>query len=529
MDDFPLAATRRSNPYTYYRVPHITDFAPQIGQEYFLQQLLDQGTGPIHSDAHGGNLLKPSPELTAIAAVKAAATAAKAIEDRYLRDSPLDDQYDSDLLPQLGITPDLYIIDFGLVSVVPEQDKPILVTAIVHMANRDWQAVTEDFVGLGFLPHDVDRGLVTPVLERILAPYVLAGGGAKAFIGEGVFSPSFQDLAKDLSRAAVEIPFSIPPQWSIIGRGLAILEGLALRGDENYKIVLSAYPFVTRKLLKESGSDDSFRSALNAILYPISEDGVKQTRPSPRRVVSLINSALGRAAVSSDSSIMIDLDSVPDEEDAASLTESIAFLGSDKAGAIRSMLVDELCTGVDLVLRSTSRRVAANVVAATSIPVPFLPTIPFLPRPRIPVFNPAALIPEGTRDAALDRLAPPLTRDEDIYAGDLLELSKSLLGIDLRDIVSGSFASPQNVAQVIGPALSGLIRRDSSSMSEGGFDGSGQELLDLLLMPSRISSTFSDPSFSSKAEARIALQSIINEVFDKLLQLQWQRFGMSQQ
>jgi aarF domain-containing kinase len=416
------------------------------------------------------------------------------------------------------------LLDFGLVADIPSQDKPILLTAIVHMANRDWQAVTEDFVGLGFLPGDVDRGIVNPVLERILAPYVLSGGGAKAFIGEGVFSPSFQNLAKDLSRAAIEIPFSIPPQWSVIGRALAILEGLALKGDENYKMVLAAYPFVTRKLLKEGGGNASFRAALNAILYPPSENGVKQARPSPRRVVALINSALGRVAASSESAVLLDLDAVPDGDDAASLTESIAFLGSDKAGAIRDVLVDELSTCADLVLRSTSRRIATIVAATTSIPIPFFPSIPFMPRPRLPFFNPLSLIPDGTRDAALDRVSPPLTQDEEIYVGDILELSNALLGVDIRDVLAGSLASPQQALSLVGPVLSGFVRRDASSFRDGSPDGSGKELLELILtQPRNVSS--SSPRRSIEADARAALESIGKDVVDKLLRLQGERLG----
>jgi predicted unusual protein kinase regulating ubiquinone biosynthesis (AarF/ABC1/UbiB family) len=113
-----------------------------------------------------------------------------------------------DLLHELKVQPDLFLLDFGLTAAVPEDDKPKLVVAIVHMANKDWAAVTDDFVALRFLPDDIDRRSVTPLLERVLSPYVLNGGGAKGYLKEGVFSPSFQNLMRDLSAAAVDIPFS---------------------------------------------------------------------------------------------------------------------------------------------------------------------------------------------------------------------------------------------------------------------------------------------------------------------------------
>lgn len=56
-------------------------------------------------------------------------------------------------------------------------------------ANRDWDSLIDDFVALGFLPAGCDRGLIIPVMERVLGPY-LRGGGAKAF--------NFQALSTDL-------------------------------------------------------------------------------------------------------------------------------------------------------------------------------------------------------------------------------------------------------------------------------------------------------------------------------------------
>ena len=55
-----------------------------------------------------------------------------------------------------------------------------MVSATIHLANRDWASLVDDFVALDFLPADCDRGVIIPVMDRVLSPY-LAGGGAKAF------------------------------------------------------------------------------------------------------------------------------------------------------------------------------------------------------------------------------------------------------------------------------------------------------------------------------------------------------------
>eukprot|EP00955_Chlamydomonas_euryale_P017467 186759-Chlamydomonas_euryale.AAC.1 len=47
-----------------------------------------------------------------------------------------------------------------------------MVSATIHLANRDWDALIGDFVSLGFLPSDCDRVRIVPVMERVLGPYL---------------------------------------------------------------------------------------------------------------------------------------------------------------------------------------------------------------------------------------------------------------------------------------------------------------------------------------------------------------------
>lgn len=142
----------------------LTTLAPEeirslarVGQEAFLVQLLEVGF--FHGDPHPGNLLK----------VTEGEHAGK-----------------------------LALLDFGLVAEIPARDREAMVAATIHLANKNWGAVVEDFVKLGFLPEDADRRVIIPVMDRVLSPY-LKGGGAKAF--------NFQMLSQDLLAATLEIPF----------------------------------------------------------------------------------------------------------------------------------------------------------------------------------------------------------------------------------------------------------------------------------------------------------------------------------
>jgi aarF domain-containing kinase len=74
----------------------------------------------------------------------------------------------------------LALLDFGLVAEIPAADREAMVSATIHLGNRDWDGLIDDFIRLNFLPQKCNRGVIIPVMERVLGPY-LRGGGAKAF------------------------------------------------------------------------------------------------------------------------------------------------------------------------------------------------------------------------------------------------------------------------------------------------------------------------------------------------------------
>jgi hypothetical protein len=51
-------------------------------------------------------------------------------------------------------------------------------------------------------------------MRRVIGPYVFEGGGAKSL------NKNFQSLARDLTQATLEIPFSIPPYFALVARAL---------------------------------------------------------------------------------------------------------------------------------------------------------------------------------------------------------------------------------------------------------------------------------------------------------------------
>ena len=101
------------------------------------------------------------------------------------------------------------ILDFGLMVEVPEKYRLQMISAIIHLSNKNFNDLATDFIKLGFLPEDVDKARVVPVIDNILSPYITRGGGAKAF--KGVEDYSFSKVTREVLKARLELPFSIPP------------------------------------------------------------------------------------------------------------------------------------------------------------------------------------------------------------------------------------------------------------------------------------------------------------------------------
>ena len=136
-----------------------------------------------------------------------------------------------------------------------------MVSAIIHLANRDYKSLVDDFIDLEILPSNCDRALVEPLMDKALTPYVKGGGAVKyeeeikkIYGMDGSISATaggFSAMTSDAITVLNDIPFSIPPYFALLGRAIITLEGIALTGDPSYGIIMEAYPFVARKLLSE--------------------------------------------------------------------------------------------------------------------------------------------------------------------------------------------------------------------------------------------------------------------------------------
>lgn len=141
----------------------------------------------------------------------------------------------------LFATPDgrMAYIDFGMTDQLDQLTKETLVDSVVHLINRDYADLANDFVKLGFLTPDVDVRPIVPALEAVFADA----------IGASVGDFNFKSITDKFSEVMYEYPFRVPAKFALIIRSLVTQEGLALSLDPNFKIVEIAYPYVARRLL----------------------------------------------------------------------------------------------------------------------------------------------------------------------------------------------------------------------------------------------------------------------------------------
>jgi len=146
-------------------------------------------------------------------------------------------------------------IDFGMMDQLETDTKETIASSIVQLINRDYQALADDFVKLGFLAPQTNISPIVPALEKVLG----------TAISQSVREFNFKTITDEFSALMYDYPFRVPAKFALIIRSLVTQEGLALSLDPNFKIVEVAYPYVARRLL--TGESPQLRRQLLNVLF----------------------------------------------------------------------------------------------------------------------------------------------------------------------------------------------------------------------------------------------------------------------
>ncbi|MBD2578519.1 AarF/ABC1/UbiB kinase family protein [Oscillatoria sp. FACHB-1406] len=261
----------------------------EVGVECSLRQLLEHGF--FHADPHPGNLLA---------------------------------------------TPDgkLAYLDFGMMSCIKPYQRYGLIEAVVHLVNRDFEALAEDYVKLEFLTPDTDLTPIIPAVSKVF-------GNA---LGASVAELNFKSITDQMSEMMYEFPFRVPAYYALIIRSLVTLEGIAIGVDPNFKVLSKAYPYVAKRLLTDPSEE--LRSSLRDLLFK--EGSFRWNR---------LENLLRNARDSQD----YDIDKV--------LHQAIEFLFSERGDFIREKLADELVKGIDMMGQQAFTNVTSMLREQVGMPV----------------------------------------------------------------------------------------------------------------------------------------------------------------
>ncbi len=241
----------------------------EIGVQCSLEQLLEHGF--FHADPHPGNLL--------------------ALKDGRL-----------------------CYLDFGMMSEVTRQSRSGLIQAVVHLVNKNFDKLSQDFVKLGFLSEEVNLEPIVPAFQDVFINAVELG----------VSKMDFKSVTDDMSGVMYKFPFKLPPYYALIIRSLLTLEGIALSVDPNFKILGAAYPYFARRLMEDP--DPQLRESLKEMLFDNQQ--FKWDR---------LEDLLSNAAKQTN----LNLEKL--------LDEVINLLFSPKGGFLRNEIINSLTNQIDLV------------------------------------------------------------------------------------------------------------------------------------------------------------------------------------
>jgi predicted unusual protein kinase regulating ubiquinone biosynthesis (AarF/ABC1/UbiB family) len=182
----------------------------EVGIQCTLRQLLEHGF--FHADPHPGNLL--------------------AMENGKLA-----------------------YLDFGMMSEIKPNQSYALINAVVHIVNRDFPALVQDYIELEFLPPDADVIPISAALAKLFNDALTSS----------VAQLNFQVIIQQLSDLMYQYSFQVPAYYALIIRSLVALEGIAIGIDPDFKVLVSAYPYVLKRLFTDPAPQ--LQPTLNNLLF----------------------------------------------------------------------------------------------------------------------------------------------------------------------------------------------------------------------------------------------------------------------
>ena len=140
--------------------------------------------------------------------------------------------------------PDAFF-DFGMVGSVSREIQIKLANTILHLINRNYKSVVNDFISMGLLDKNYEK---LDEIATILQPIYDARFGHNQDI-----TTSFNQIIQDIAHIVYEYQFRIPVEFALIIRALLTLEGVGHALDPTFNVIKALIPFIQRYMFTKEG------------------------------------------------------------------------------------------------------------------------------------------------------------------------------------------------------------------------------------------------------------------------------------
>jgi ubiquinone biosynthesis protein len=134
------------------------------------------------------------------------------------------------------------VMDFGMVGYLSDTDRVNLIRLYNVAVRMDAQGATDELIHIGAASPDVDRKALSRDLERLLRRYY----------GISLQEVRINEVMDDVMPIAFEHHLQVPTNFWLLGKTLAMMEGIGLQLAPDFDVFAFSQPYITKLILKSA-------------------------------------------------------------------------------------------------------------------------------------------------------------------------------------------------------------------------------------------------------------------------------------
>jgi len=139
----------------------------------------------------------------------------------------------------------LILLDFGMVSRIPQDMRQAMIYAVKAAYERDYQLLVGATRRMGILTEEADAGDLSRIAENLFA----------IFDSDHLDATSMQDLAFGVLEVLHDQPFKLPQDVIYVMRVSSLIEGLGTQHVKNFNGIKDILPILKENLPRALGED----------------------------------------------------------------------------------------------------------------------------------------------------------------------------------------------------------------------------------------------------------------------------------